>query len=81
MSETIAPTPEQMQRAKWDQLLTDHERKRQEIYFEPLKYRLQWLALVVSAFIAGAAVFAAGATWSQLKPPQPIVIQLQAPRP
>jgi hypothetical protein len=81
MSQTITPTPEQMQRAQWDQLLADHDRKRQEVEFEPRKYRLHLFALIATAFLAGAAVFAAGATWFQPRSAQPIVIQLPAPKP
>ena len=82
MSQTISPTPEQLLRAQWDQLLADHDRKRQEISYEPRRYRLQFWGAVISAFIAGAAIFAAGATWFQPRgtQPQPIVIQLQAPK-
>jgi hypothetical protein len=79
MSQTITPTPEQLQHAKWNQLLTDADRKRQEIQFEPRKYRVMFYGAVVSSLLAGAAIFAAGATWFQPRAaqPQPIIIQLK----
>ena len=42
-----------------DQMLADHDRKRQEIRYAP------W-ALVLSAMTTGAALFAAGATFMKL---------------
>jgi hypothetical protein len=82
MATIITPTPEQVQHAKWNQLLADTDRKRQEIQFEPRKYRILFYGAVVSSLLAGAAIFAAGATWFQPRAaqPQPIVIQLQAPK-
>jgi len=42
-----------------DQMLADHDRKRQEIKYAP------WLA-IISGMTAGAALFAAGAAFTKL---------------
>jgi Tfp pilus assembly protein PilN len=49
---------------------------------EERRSRLQFWCALISALIVGAAIFAAGATWFQPRTaqPQPIVIQLQAPK-
>jgi hypothetical protein len=64
MTDGIAtPTPEQEQRAKWDQLLTDIESKQEQV--RQLKAYEPW-KLAFSGMTAGAALFAAGAAFVKL---------------
>jgi hypothetical protein len=54
---TTTPTPEQEQRAKWDLLLADMERRAEEIRRLPT---YEGWKLVAAGLTVGAAVMAAG---------------------
>jgi hypothetical protein len=83
MSET---NPEIAEQLRIEQMRADIARKTQEMLFEPRKYRIQFAAAIISACVAGGVVGGAvvGGAVAYLNahpsPPQPIVIQLQAPK-
>jgi hypothetical protein len=65
MTDTATETPLDMREklAHIDQMLADHDRKRQEIKYQP------WVLIVpaiVGTLAAGAALFAAGAAFMKL---------------
>jgi hypothetical protein len=64
------------------QIRADIARKTQEMLFEPRKYRIQFFSAVVSAFVAGGVISGVLVAYvnAHQTPPQPIVIQLQAPK-
>jgi hypothetical protein len=52
--------------ARLNQMLADHDRKRQEIRLETWKITVAVIGGVTSAMAAGAALFAAGAAYMKL---------------
>lgn len=68
------------------QIRADIARKTQEMLYEPRKYRIQFFATIISACVAsgvvGGAVVGGAVAYinAHSAPPQPIVIQLQAPK-
>jgi len=60
---TIAPTPEQQQRAAWDLLLTDIEYRQEQL--RQIKTYEPW-RLAFAGMTAGAALFAAGAAFVKI---------------
>jgi hypothetical protein len=77
------PTDDQLRR---EQMRADIARKTQEMLYEPRKYRTQFAAVIISACVAsgvvGGAVVGAVVAFinAHQMAPQPIVIQLQAPK-
>jgi hypothetical protein len=49
-----------------DQMLADHDRKRQEIRVETWKIAIAVASVIASSMAAGAALFAAGAAYMKL---------------
>jgi uncharacterized membrane protein YoaK (UPF0700 family) len=74
--------PEIAEQLRVEQIRADIARTTQEMLYEPRKYRIQFFGAVVSAFVAGgiiSGVLVAYVNAHQMTP-QPIVIQLQAPK-
>lgn len=65
-----------------EQVRVDIARKTQEMLYEPRKYRIQFFGAVTSAFVAGGVIGGVLVAYVNAHPPlpQPIVIQLQAPK-
>jgi hypothetical protein len=78
--------PEISEQLRVEQMRADIACTTQEMLFEPRKYRIQFAAAIISACVAGGVVGGAvvGAAVAYINahqtPPQPIVIQLQAPK-
>jgi hypothetical protein len=74
--------PEISEQLRVEQMRADIARTTQEMLFEPRKYRIQFAAAIISACVAGGVVGGAAVAYinAHQMTPQPIVIQLQAPK-
>jgi hypothetical protein len=83
MERTMSTTnPDITEQLRIELMQVDIARRTQELLYEPRKYRIQFFGAVVSAFVAGGIISGVLVAYvnAHQTPPQPIVIQLQAPK-